>query len=485
MIDLAQMSLPVEQAVLGGLIIDNAQLSVVQHLTANDFLHPHHRLIFKAITDLIESGQPADIVTLYETQAIDVRYLSSLAENTPTAANTWAYAERVKEYYLRYQGIEQSKRAIEAFSNMTKPLAETSQQVVSHYEKTLIPKRGSSFMFNKLNQLAITPQDWLIEYFIESHSLAEVFGAPESGKSLLAIDMGLSIASGLSWHGRTVKQGAVIYIAGEGLNGLSRRFSAWCNHHQVDIHTLPFYLSEQAAAFYNLSSAIEVERSIKQIVAQDKVQPRLIVIDTLARNFGSGNENSTDDMGLFVSHIDKYLRNSFNATVLLVHHSGHGSDERGRGSSALKAAVDTEFSMRKNDANILTLTCTKMKDAPHPSPLSFQIQSIDLGVFDGKGNPTNGAVLIDSSYTPPAKNTVTLGKNQTLALSALKILYQEARTGLVEIGKAHFAKVTLEQWQERLDLPRQRFYELKIALQEKGLIRISGDDVYLVEDGLD
>jgi putative DNA primase/helicase len=93
---------------------------------------------------------------------------------------------------------------------------------------------------------------------------------------------------------------------------------------------------------YDLHSAINVERAIGQVVQKDKIQPRIIIIDTLARNFGGGNENSTEDMSQFVAHIDKHLRDRFNATVLLVHHTGHGSAERGRGSRALKAAVDTD-----------------------------------------------------------------------------------------------------------------------------------------------
>ncbi|WP_439560713.1 AAA family ATPase [Roseinatronobacter sp.] len=50
---------------------------------------------------------------------------------------------------------------------------------------------------------------------------------PSSGKSFLAVGIALSVATGTPFHGRDTKQGAVFFIAGEGRNGLARRFAAW------------------------------------------------------------------------------------------------------------------------------------------------------------------------------------------------------------------------------------------------------------------
>ena len=58
--------------------------------------------------------------------------------------------------------------------------------------------------------------------------------------------------------------------------------------------------------------------------------PQMIVIDTLARNFGAGNENSTEDMNRFVASIDRYLREEFGSAIVLVHHTGHDAASRAR-----------------------------------------------------------------------------------------------------------------------------------------------------------
>jgi transposase len=83
------------------------------------------------------------------------------------------------------------------------------------------------------------PTSWLIKYYLELDSLTQVFGPTKSYKSFLALDWGLSIATGRDWCSQTAKRGLVVYIAGEGHNGLRRRLKAWSQHHSVKP---PFYV---------------------------------------------------------------------------------------------------------------------------------------------------------------------------------------------------------------------------------------------------
>ncbi|VAW97719.1 Replicative DNA helicase (DnaB) [hydrothermal vent metagenome] len=105
-IKLPPFSIEAEQAVLGGLMLDNlAWDKVADLLTEEDFYRRDHRLIFTAIAKLANTSQPCDAVTLSESLAqlneLDnvggLSYLGSLANNTPTAANIKAYADIVRE----------------------------------------------------------------------------------------------------------------------------------------------------------------------------------------------------------------------------------------------------------------------------------------------------------------------------------------------------------------------------------------------------
>ena len=99
-------SMDAEQAVLGGLMLDpNAWDRIADKLIEEDFYRKDHRILFRAVGQLKEAGQPCDAVTLAEWldrhgqagEAGGVAYAIELANHTPGAANIIAYAQIVRE----------------------------------------------------------------------------------------------------------------------------------------------------------------------------------------------------------------------------------------------------------------------------------------------------------------------------------------------------------------------------------------------------
>ncbi len=99
-------SLEAEQAVLGGLMVDNeAWDQVADRIGEEDFYRHDHRLIYRGMAVLAERQLPLDVVTLGEwlksaellEDAGGIGYISTLAKDTPTAANIAAYADIVRE----------------------------------------------------------------------------------------------------------------------------------------------------------------------------------------------------------------------------------------------------------------------------------------------------------------------------------------------------------------------------------------------------
>jgi replicative DNA helicase len=99
-------SLEAEQSVLGGLMLDNrAWERVADIVVADDFYRRDHQLVFRAVGELADRGQPCDAVTVSEhlqrrnelEEAGGLGYLGQLAKDTPSAANIVAYAEIVRE----------------------------------------------------------------------------------------------------------------------------------------------------------------------------------------------------------------------------------------------------------------------------------------------------------------------------------------------------------------------------------------------------
>ncbi len=134
-------SLEAEQAVLGGLMLDNGAWDRVADLvTEVDFYRRDHRLIFTAIKKLSERDSPFDVVTLAEWLDANGEldniggpaYLASLANNTPSAANIKSYAAIVRERSVLRQLISIANEVADSAFN---PNGRTVQELLDDAEK--------------------------------------------------------------------------------------------------------------------------------------------------------------------------------------------------------------------------------------------------------------------------------------------------------------------------------------------------------------
>src|SRR5690606_38112370 len=119
-------------------------------------------------------------------------------------------------------------------------------------------------------------------------------------------------------------------------------FQAWSRHRGISLVGVPCFVSKRSAQFLDDASAKAVTDAIGQL-AERHGAPSLIVIDTLARNFGPGDENSNTEMGKFIAAIDNMRSRFSDCAVLIVHHSGHAAKHRARGAISLQCALDCEY----------------------------------------------------------------------------------------------------------------------------------------------
>ncbi|TGV05011.1 hypothetical protein E4695_17320, partial [Alcaligenaceae bacterium 429] len=94
-----------EQAVLGGLMLDNESIDRIGDLKSGHFFVHENRVAFDHIQRLIAQQRPADVLTVMDAAKLagddlGLPYLNALAANTPSAANISRYAEIVKERAL-------------------------------------------------------------------------------------------------------------------------------------------------------------------------------------------------------------------------------------------------------------------------------------------------------------------------------------------------------------------------------------------------
>lgn len=306
-----------------------------------------------------------------------------------------------------------------------------------------------------------------------------VYGASNAGKTFAVLDIAWHVATGTDWRGYRVRQGPVFYIAGEGGAGICNRLAA-LRKERPQYKQAPIYLLPVALDLHGEGDAL----AVCQAMPCDN--PALIVVDTLARSMGEGDENSTKDMGRFVANID-YLRAVTGAHVLVIHHSGKDGDKGARGSSALKGAVDTEIKVTSEGEII----CPKQRDMPKPNPEYFSLKSVTLGV-DEDGDDVTSAVVIEAEPAKPTRKPLK-GKNEV----AMQALYDALRDhGERRTGDAYPANrkvVSVGHWREACNAhgltsgtsesaARTAFMRAKTGLMDLDEVREFGGHVWRVHD---
>lgn len=227
--------------------------------------------------------------------------------------------------------------------------------------------------------------DWeppreLIEGFITEGSMTVIYGDSNTGKSFLMLDMAAHLVTGRPWFGRRIRQGAVVYLAAESPRSIMDRSRAIEMHTGVSLEHL-FITTCPIDLFDPNGSTMAVVETVRHIQRTHGVEVVLIVIDTLARAMGAGDENKTQDMGVLVKHSD-LIRQALDTAIAYVHHTGKDASRGARGSTALRAATDTEIEVRDpGDDKPREFELTKQRDLPSKGEvLGFTLKTVHLGL---------------------------------------------------------------------------------------------------------
>jgi phage/plasmid primase-like uncharacterized protein len=236
------------------------------------------------------------------------------------------------------------------------------------------------------------PIRWLVKGWLQEQALIMVHGPSGGGKTFVVLDWCLRMAAGVTdWQGCKVKPTSVVYLAGEGHHGLRSRVAAWKNHNNP-AGRLNMWLSRSGCDLNTPQGYMQVVEHLRALPQP----PQLIVVDTLHR-FLAGDENSAQDAKTMLDACGGLMR-EFGAAVILVHHTGvsEGAQNRARGSSAWKGALDQEISIVPGEQ--IEIAQRKNKDAECAPSLYATLQVVEIpGWVDEDGEPVTSAVTIPAS----------------------------------------------------------------------------------------
>lgn len=381
-------SVEAEQSVLGALMLDNAALHVISDLVdVQSFYRHEHAAIFVAIELMVKAGQPADPITVFEhlqardmDEDADLAYLNSLQASVPSARNVRRYAEIVAGHYADRALLAASDEAARIAADHLMPLAQRMERIASAMAKVerLSKGVGGRVPLLRLDALRAAHEQvrWTVKHVLPASSLGMMFGGSGTFKSFIALDAALHVAHGLPWMGRITTQAPVLYVAAEGGAGLWSRIHAWHKTRGLKWGDLPFYV---------VPAAVDLTADAWRVVDAAQavgVCPGLVIVDTLSQTY-SGEENSANEMAAYFRELGLRFRELWGCSVLLVHHSGHASTERPRGSSAIRANVDYLLGVFRDEKELLaTVTCAKQKDGEIFDDATFHMSVVELGVDD-------------------------------------------------------------------------------------------------------
>ena len=297
------------------------------------------------------------------------------------------------------------------------------------------------------------PVEWLIQGILPVKAFAALYGPPGSFKSFIALDMAEAIATGRPWMGHEIeKQGAVLYLCGEGFGGMGARIRACQLHHNTP-KGAPIYVIRHQL---NLRSSTEdfnaLMVAIVTLVEKTGHEFQLMVVDTLARAFGGGNENESDAMGAFIATTGK-IQEFLKCALMVLHHSGKDLAKGLRGHSSLLGAVDTQLEiLRFEEQQKGVISLTKQKDGADGVRIGFEMVDVQINEstlgFDAVTSLTVQAS--DEAVNQASKrsqNNAGKGRNQSIEMSSLgEVIKQKGIYKVVE-GRARTV-VNLSDWRD-------------------------------------
>lgn len=307
---------------------------------------------------------------------------------------------------------------------------------------------------------------WRIKKVLPEKGTAMVFGQSGSGKSAAVLDLCGAIDQGTPWRGNRVMQGRVVYVAAEGADDFMNRMEAYERHYGCCL---------DIAVIADTPSILQ-PRDVKALAAQLKSRGvDVLVLDTLARVTAGGNENSAEAMGLALKHCED-LQRELECLIVIVHHSGKDESKGARGWSGIKAAVDTEIEVTRDD-NRRELKITKLKNGEDGATYPFRLTQVVLGQ-DDDGDDITSIVVDPLEGVHAVKRREPKGKNEKLVWTVVNNLADLgdgpiATRDLLDGSKAKIPAPTQGERDRRLDAVRKAM----LTLQDQGFIDVNDEEV--------
>jgi len=193
------------------------------------------------------------------------------------------------------------------------------------------PQPSTLRILNLSEILTLPDPTPLVEDVIMEGENLVLFGPPKKGKSLFALDLGLSIAAGVAVIGKlkVYRPGPVVYLSSEGETYFKQRVGAWLHARALERRDIPFhYVAEVPRAADGPEGLAKYVDLIWEAVGDRR--PSLIILDTMSRALGGLDENAASSMNRY-EEMTRQIMEEFRCSCLTIAHVGKDSSKKIRG----------------------------------------------------------------------------------------------------------------------------------------------------------
>ncbi|SEB94403.1 AAA family ATPase [Bradyrhizobium erythrophlei] len=320
---------------------------------------------------------------------------------------------------------------------------------------------------------------WLEDNCAKSYLIKGIFGwnetsawiAPPGGlKSALLASAAISVALARPWFGRKASEArvGVVYFALERADLVKRRLIAHRRQLGLEDEPIPIVVIGGMLDMMNPATVPIVVEAVQRAEAYFSQLEGcncagFLIFDTFAKMIaaGGGDENSAKDQGKVFANLQRIKDELYGVHIALIGHTGKNEDRGARGSNALYGDVDMLVTI--GGETVKTAKVAKANDAPEGPLFSFKSSVHEFGL-DEDGDPITVNIVSSEEVTTTSASTTAEPKLSTNQRVMYRLLAEAGPAGL-----------STEEWSERAKAEgitvKQRLYETRMALKDKGLVR--------------
>lgn len=288
---------------------------------------------------------------------------------------------------------------------------------------------------------AITSKpSWLIDQLWTHQAVGVIGGSPKSGKTWLALEIAVSVASGTSCLGRfdVFSPGLVlIYAAEDSAAAVRTRIETLARLHHVDFDRLDVHIITV--------DSLRLDRPEHQDRLESTLmlyKPALLILDPLVR-IHAIDENVAGQVSMLLGYI-RSLQRKTGAAIALVHHVRKNASPNGnagyslRGSGDLYAWLDSFLYLRIHQGQ--RILSAEHRSAPGFGPIALELAQSDLGASLKIGPIANNSC--DSSPSDLTSRIIELlaSAPEPLTINNLRTRMQVRNERVVEATRSLMAQ---------------------------------------------